>query len=370
MLVFGLIMLTLGSVLPEIMLKFGVDELAAGSLGSLFPLGILVGSMIFGPIVDKYSYKYFLFACFAWVSVAMVGIAGATTFLLLQIAFFIIGIGGGGLNGATNALVADISRQHNKIDSVYISALGIFFGVGALFVPSLVGVFADIYTYEQILFFLGIAIFILGLPLVFLTFPEPKLARRITLKEGLILFKNPSLLILAAILFFHAAFEGVFNNWSTMFLERNRDLSAGQALASLSFYIGGLTLARVLLVALFRVVRDEIILFASIVLMVFALTLIISGKNQVIIFIGASLIGAGTAGVFPVILGYVSRLYNELRATAIGVVIFLAVLGNIIFNLIMGFLAKTMGISVYQGVLSFCLFAVFVIVLFRKRVLK
>jgi MFS family permease len=104
--------------------------------------------------------------------------------------------------------------------------------------------------------------------------------------------------------------------------------------------------------------------------MIFALTLIIVSAHHVVIFIGVSLIGVGTAGIFPIILGYVSRLYDELRATAIGVVIFLAVLGNILLNLTMGFLAKTLGIGVYQWVLSFCICAVLVIVLFRKRVLK
>ncbi|NND31947.1 MAG: MFS transporter [Saprospiraceae bacterium] len=370
MLVFGVVMLTLGSVLPDVMLKFNIDELAAGSLASLLPLGILVGSIIFGPVVDKYSYKYFLIGCFICVTVGMFGIAEAKAFVVLQLAFFLIGIGGGGLNGATNALVADISRAHQKKESVYLSALGIFFGVGALLVPSLLGLFTGIYDYEDILFFLSGGILILVIPLLFLEFPQPKLARRLPLVEGLRLFKNPALLVLASILFFHAAFEGVFNNWSTVFMERNKGLGQSQALACLSLYIGGLTVARLFLVALFRVVRDEIILLTSILLMMSALTLIIVSDGIGIIFLAVTLIGVGTAGIFPVILGYVSRLYDELRATAIGVVIFLAVLGNILLNVIMGFLAKTMGIGAYQWLLAFCICSVLVIVLLRKRTLN
>ena len=322
MLVFGAVMLTLGAVLPDIMLKFAIDELAAGSLASLLPLGILLGSLVFGPIVDKHSYKYFLFACFLCVSAGMMAIARADLFVMLQLGFFIIGVGGGGLNGATNALVADMSRDHQKNEGANLSALGIFYGVGALLVPGLLGIFEDVYSFEDILFFLGTSIFILGLPMIFLTFPKPKLARRLPIVEGIRLFKDPALLVLAAVLFFHAAFEGIFNNWTTIFMERQKGLDPQQALACLSFFIMGLTLARVVLVILFRVVRDESIFIVSVLLMIFSVVVIMLTQNRYVILCSVSIIGMGTAAIFPVVLGRVSQLYHELRATAIGGVIF------------------------------------------------
>ena len=60
MLLFGIVMLTLGSTLPEIMKRYQLDDVSAGTLASLLPAGILAGSLIFGPVVDRFSYKYLL----------------------------------------------------------------------------------------------------------------------------------------------------------------------------------------------------------------------------------------------------------------------------------------------------------------------
>ena len=50
---------------------------------------------------------------------------------------FFIGFGGGIINGGTNALVADISAENKGAN---LSLLGVFFGIGALGMPLLLGV--------------------------------------------------------------------------------------------------------------------------------------------------------------------------------------------------------------------------------------
>ncbi|MEM6378690.1 MAG: MFS transporter, partial [Bacteroidota bacterium] len=62
MLVFGMVMISLGSILPDISNKFQLNEAAIGYLATLLPLGILVGSLLFGPSVDWFSYKKILIA--------------------------------------------------------------------------------------------------------------------------------------------------------------------------------------------------------------------------------------------------------------------------------------------------------------------
>jgi len=53
MLLFGIVMISLGSLLPSLTARFGLNEVAVGSLASLLPLGILAGSVVFGPVVDR-----------------------------------------------------------------------------------------------------------------------------------------------------------------------------------------------------------------------------------------------------------------------------------------------------------------------------
>src|SRR5687767_4916238 len=136
LLFFGIILITLGSILPLLTAKFKINDLGAGRLVSLLPVGILAGSLIFGPVVDRYGYKILLIASIVLSVIALEGLIFTSSFLILQICIFITGIGGGIMNGGANALVADISKEDKGAN---LSLLGVFFGIGALGTPLLLG---------------------------------------------------------------------------------------------------------------------------------------------------------------------------------------------------------------------------------------
>ena len=63
LLVFGIVMAVLGSVLPSVIHKFELSLVNAGSLFLLMSMGMLAGSLVFGPVVDRYGYKGLLVVC-------------------------------------------------------------------------------------------------------------------------------------------------------------------------------------------------------------------------------------------------------------------------------------------------------------------
>ena len=66
MLLFGISLITLGSITPHLKTRFLLDGIAAGTLFSILPVGILAGSLLFGPVCDRYGYKLLLIlACMA-----------------------------------------------------------------------------------------------------------------------------------------------------------------------------------------------------------------------------------------------------------------------------------------------------------------
>lgn len=367
MLLFGIVMLTLGSSLPEIIKKYVLDDVSAGSLASLLPTGILLGSLLFGPIVDRFSYQYLLVVCTLLISSGMYGISSASGLVALQVSFFMIGLGGGAINGCTNALVADISQDHQKTGSANLSLLGVFFGIGALTIPSVMAILSKTWTYDQI--FLRVAVLMLAPLLFFLStkFPKPKQSQRISISKSMSLFKDRNLLILAFILFFQSAFEGIFNNWTTTFLQRIKNFNEAEALTALSIYVLGITITRLLLAALLRVINERLILYISIICLMVGVSLMLVSSKIIHIYLGTTALGIGTAAVFPTILAFVGELYQSMRGTAFSVVIFIAVTGNIMINFLMGILSDRVGIQLYPAVLFFCVIMIFLIFKFYDR---
>src|SRR5437762_5421697 len=148
LLTFGIVFTTLGSVLPSIMTRFGIDKAEAGSLFLLMSFGILAASLVFGPLVDRYGYKGILLAAMVMVGLGLEWIAFASSMTALRLAVLVTGFGGGIINGGTNALVADISGEDR---GAKLNLLGGFFGVGAVGVPFILGMLIERYTQATML---------------------------------------------------------------------------------------------------------------------------------------------------------------------------------------------------------------------------
>jgi fucose permease len=264
MLLFGIVIISLGSILPSIINKFNLDKIQAGSLAAILPAGILLGSLIFGPVVDRYSYRKLFIICSIIIIAGIQGIAFARGLFILQASFFLIGIGGGVFNGGTSALVADISEERPGKRSANLSLLGVFYGIGALGIPVLIAVLSSSLTFERILQYTGLAII---LPLIYfasISYPPAKQKQGIPLKSGLALIRDKHLVILGLFLFFESALEGIISNWTTTFLQHGNTLQSKDALYALSIYILSLTLTRMVLSSLLRRIKPIHVLLFSI----------------------------------------------------------------------------------------------------------
>ena len=157
---------------------------------------------MFGPIVDRYSYKYFLATNVFLILLGFLLISFSNSFLYLAIAFVIIGTGGGSLNGASISLVSDFRDDHNENKGSNLSMMGAFFGLGALGMPLLLSLLSSWFDYRQIIG--GTAIFMI-IPIFFLLlikYPIPKQSSSISKSHLGSLLKDGMLILLSLILFF------------------------------------------------------------------------------------------------------------------------------------------------------------------------
>ena len=249
LLLFGVSLITLGSITDDLKQKFVLDEIAKGSLFSILPFGILAGSLLFGPLSDRYGYKMIFVVSGLMLAGGFAGIAYADTIFLLKFSIFFFGIAGGAINGATNAIVSDISTEAKGAN---LSLLGVSFGIGAIGMPLLLAILRNDFSFETILTGVAVVTFIASILFLFVKFPPPKHAQGFPLKKGLSLFRDTFIILIAFFLFMQSSFEAVMNNWSTTYLTNEHSVVKNNALYALSLYVVGLTVMRLLTGSILR----------------------------------------------------------------------------------------------------------------------
>ena len=372
-LVFGIGVISLGSILPFLTEKFVLDDLSKGTLASLLPLGILTGSLVFGPVVDKYSYKNLLSLSILLNILGFELIAFTNSFFFLGLAFFLIGWGGGMINGATSALVSDISEDHGENKGANLSLFGVFFGVGALGMPFIISFLSVRYETDEIVAGIGSAMIVALVLNLALTFPKPKQAQSIALKQFFQLLKNKVLLLFGFILFFQSGMEGLTNNWTTSYLIEVIKVDEQRALMSLTIYGGIFTVGRLIIGMLLKIISANTVLIASVILALSGGILTLVAGNIGIHTVGLLCIGMGLAAGFPIILGMIGDRFPAWTGTAFGVVFSIALIGNIIINYLTGVTAEIWTIITFPiiYVISGILMLILILVAFRytKQVL-
>jgi fucose permease len=340
LLLFGIMLITLGSILPSLTSKFEMNEISSGKLVSILPIGIICGSLVFGPIADRHGYKMMLIITSLLMMLAFEGLAFANSFFLLQISIFVLGFAGGIINGATNAVVADISDEHKGAN---LSLLGAFFGIGALGMPLLLGILSKRFEYPYILSSVGLLMLSAVIYFIAIKFPMPKHHQGLPVKEGIKLLGQPALLLTSFFLFFQSGAESLINNWTTTFFQNDLKFSKENSLFALSCYLGGLTITRMLLGKVLKKISSFTVMITSLLVAVAGGLLLLYSNSYLYSVVALLLIGTGFAASFPVILSYIGHIYANLSGTAFSIAFVIGLTGNTLINYSFGVISNKYG---------------------------
>lgn len=341
---FGISMITLGSVLPWLSARFDFSPAETTGLVTSLPVGIMAGSLIFGPIVDRFGHKILLVISCILVLLGVLGVAYADTVALLGPAVFAIGLGGGVLNGETNALVTEIydgNRRNSRL-----SLLGVFYGLGALTIPVMLQRLEQSFSVETILGGISAVMAAGIIYCIAVRFPAPKQPQGFPLKEVRRIITHPMLLILSAVLFFQSGVESVTNNWTTSFLGA-AGFAEATALQALTWMLIGLTGARLLQTWLFSRVSPTSVLVTSLIATAAGFGILAFSPDSSIIYAAMAVIGAGLASTFPVIFGILGSSFATLSGTAFSIALVIALCGQTALNYTTGLLSGAGAISTF-----------------------
>ena len=362
MVFFGIAFIVVGSVLPSLTAKYSLDAVGSSSLVSLLPVGVLTGSLLFGIIVDRYGYKSLLVVSTLFTLLGIEGLSFFDNLNILRICIFFIGLGGGMLNGSTNALASDISNDKER--GAKLSILGVCYGIGALGMPLLLGILSGTYSSQIILQRTGLFMLLSVLYFIVIRFPEPKIKQGFPVKEAVELVKEPLLLFLSFFLFFQSGIEGLINNWTTSYLDVGIVVGSGDVVLSLTFFVFGMTVSRLILSYLLRIIKHEYILSGGIMIAIIGMIILNYAINLPLAAISLFITGFGLAAV-SVIIGYIGTSYKYISGTAIGIAMSIALIGNTLLNFGMGFISESFGISSFP-ILIIVLLLIQTIILFTN----
>lgn len=340
MLLFGASFITLGSTAPYLQEKFSLSALEAGTVFSILPFGILGGSLVFGPIADRHGFKVILVVAGLLMALGFHGIAWSTDRTLLNASIFVFGFGGGIVNGACNAAVADVSVKKGA----NISLIGVFYAIGALGMPVILASLVNTISFEYIVSGAGYVALIVTLVFLLARFPAPKQSEGISFSAIKHLAAEPALLLIGFFLFCQSSFEGIVNNWTTTFLIQKASLTPVTALFALSLHVAGMAVMRLLMGGALRQLSPARLLIISMVCISTGILLLQFSSSFTIASAGLIVLGAGLAVGFPVMLGLAGELYASLSGTAFSIVLTMALIGNMLLNMAMGLIVASRGV--------------------------
>jgi FHS family glucose/mannose:H+ symporter-like MFS transporter len=337
---FGIVLTMLGTVLPSVMERFGIDKASAGALLMLMTFSILAGAMVFGPVVDRYGYKAILVAATALVMVGLQGVAFAPSMTWLRLAVFLTGFGGGIINGGANTLVSDISGEAR---GPRLNLLGMFFGVGAVGVPFVLALLTHRFSHAALIAGVGAVVVVPLAVIGMTTFPPPKQAHGFPLADAGRLLRDPVMLLMGAMLFLESGMEITVGGWTSTFVSEELVVSERSALILLSLYWTGMTLARLAIGTVLARISAFRILFFCLTAALAGAAMLLGTHSVGVAAVGVFLLGVGFAAMFPTMLGFIGTRYVALAGTAFSAAFVMALTGGMILPYAAGLLGERFG---------------------------
>lgn len=331
MFVFGAVLLLMGSLLPT--LRFTYSR--SGNLGS-FPLaGILVSTILVGPILDSMGAKKVLAVALGLVAASLGVMPALHSYSALAAAAFVYGLAGGGLNTAGNALVADISVAGR---ATALNLLGFFFSLGAISAPLMLSSLGGSFSASVVLRTLAILCLTILLFVLSLRFPPPtKPGTR--LRSLLRVLSQGAVWLFAALLFFESGSENCAFVWTSKIVADALHTSPNRANMALVALSGALGAGRIAAALFLRWIGSARTIWLSTAVIVVGSIIMRNATHTSGMITAAIIVGLGLSAIFPTALGMAADRFPEETGTVFGAIMAVALVGGTAGPKIAGWIA-------------------------------
>ena len=333
--VYGMIAAMLGTILPDLSGRFKLTPKQNGTIAFCQALGLIIASVAVGPLIDNEGKKVGMLLGLSLITIALALLPRATGFQTTAAYLFLLGIGGGIIVTAANALASDVSPEHR---GTTLNLLNLFFGLGGLATPFIA---ANLLARNSMrLLYLVSGLTAVTLVINILTpMPPPTGTSSFVLSQVGDVVGRPQLWLLALFLFLYVASEvGVWNWLVQHLIAQGIPESRALNVLSLGFALG-LLIGRVGVSRILISVPALTVTLASAILMVITTYLMLQTKDPKVAWILVFLAGVAMAPVFPTTLAIVGDAFPRMTGTAMGIVITSGWIGLAVSSRIIGSIA-------------------------------
>ncbi|MBQ8200274.1 MAG: MFS transporter [Clostridia bacterium] len=362
----GTLSLMMGSVMPDLKAAYNLSDAASGVFISAHSAGNLVAGLVSGlvPLWLGQKRSIVVLSALAFIGYAMMTIAGWPAWLFL--AFLLVGFGRGSVSNFDNRMVNQLSGGSPAASNLLHSC----FAVGAILTPLVFLTLRNSFSWQigvgYVLVLGVISLFNLGRMQLKNDRPSPKDKTNSTL----VFLKNPSFLILAAMMFCYLCSEYAINGWLVTYIQNKENLVAAlassgsdavsysQSMASLLWVV--MLAGRLICAALSSKVSQKIMMMVSSFGVVIFYYLMLTSSTMTMVSISVAGLGLCMAGICPMIYSD-AAIFTNAYPMATSLLLCIGSSGAILMPTIVGSLAEVFG---FTGGMSAILVSVVLLMVF------
>jgi fucose permease len=348
MFVFGLVLSLPGTVvgLEDAADQFGLTLADRGALISTLFIGLLIGSVASGIVVDLLGHRAMLVSCMALIAVSLPLLAHVSSFSGAAVVLAAVGLGGAGVNTASNALSSDLfpSQRGRRMNGLAIAV-----GLGGLGLPVATALTAGEIPWQSVVVAGGAVAALVAIAGALAGSPA-RTAQAAGWAAVHDVLRQPRVFAFGAMILLGAGTEAAMAGWTSTFLG-SQGYSPATATWLLASHWLGLVVARLALSH--RVDRDKpaatviAALAGSASIAVFA-----AAPAGWLLLAGPFTIGLAIAIVVPTTLALAGERFPVNAGALFGMLLTLAQIGGMVVPAVVGVAAEWFGLQAGLGLVA------------------
>ncbi|MDK2886419.1 MAG: transporter, family, glucose/mannose:H+ symporter [Thermosipho sp. (in: thermotogales)] len=365
---FGFVLVLIGPLIPVIEKIFAVNHSLVGLSLSLGSVGFLVGSLLFGYLLEKFNAFNLVVFAGSIFSLGIFLLFIMNSFLFFIFGNFMMNFGGAAIEVCIPFLIGVLGtgKKAKRLNFLHSA-----FAIGAVISPVISSFILKYTNYWKSTF--GIALITSLIPFIFLFFIKNRVkdVHNEYLKEK-VPFKNIlnfSLVILVLALSFYVSYEMNFSSWISVFLHEVRNFQISKSAIFPSFLWLGLFIGRLFLAKMPEKLgyKKWLITVVSSSLLFSSLAVFLS-TNFFLTALLVLLTGLSYATTYPTIQAIIVEKYRSNKGIALSLASSVTSLFSGATSYVIGFLGQNFGIFFgFIFILIFNILELFIIFTLKER---